>query len=392
MAAKIFHNRLFYVIFLLIGAAIIRFGLMGMLEQGNNVWLRIGDVMIILSIGVFILRGTANIIEETTDVLHERTKLAGGLLQSLGTAFPDMVLGVVAAVMSLKVRSTDYLLSINFAIIAAATTFGSNIYNIGHAVWSLFRQNLANKRGKSILMFPGIKKGGNVKPISEHPVKPSLNELDTAIEIINALTVLTAAVAVSMVIFGQIKKPIAGINGDLYQFIRPAGFVIFLMSIFIIYRFRKTERSQSPVEEIVEEEKYYKTKSSMVIWFNLLIAGAAILLTAEIMVRAIETFCDISGLPFIIAGVLAGMIGCLGEMIVVHNFVIHPKGRVGDAVVGVAMDNVITVLGASVVAMMGGIFLGGNALILIFVIILTLNGTLIWQISNLKNSLFIARK
>jgi hypothetical protein len=50
-----------------------------------------------------------------------------------------------------------------------------------------------------------------------------------------------------------------------------------------------------------------------------------------------------------------------------------------------AMDNIVTTMGASIVAIMGGIFLGGNALILIFVLILTLNTTLIWQIAKLKN-------
>jgi hypothetical protein len=42
-------------------------------------------------------------------------------------------------------------------------------------------------------------------------------------------------------------------------------------------------------------------------------------------------------------------------------------------------------LGAAIVALMGGIFFGGNALIIIFVIILSLNTVLIWQISKLKN-------
>jgi len=67
------------------------------------------------------------------------------------------------------------------------------------------------------------------------------------------------------------------------------------------------------------------------------------------------------------------------------NFTVNPKGRIGDALVGVAMDNIVTTMGASIVAVMGGIFLGGNALILIFVIILALNSVLIWQISKLKN-------
>jgi len=72
----------------------------------------------------FLLRSSAKIIEETTEVLSERTQLAGGLLQSLGTAFPDMILGIVAALVSVSLRSTDYSRAINYAIIAASTTFG----------------------------------------------------------------------------------------------------------------------------------------------------------------------------------------------------------------------------------------------------------------------------
>jgi len=51
------------------------------------------------------------------------------------------------------------------------------------------------------------------------------------------------------------------------------------------------------------------------------------------------------------------------------------------------MDNIVTTMGAAIVAIMGGIFLGSNSLILIFVIILTTNTLLIEQISKLKNSL-----
>jgi hypothetical protein len=109
------------------------------------------------------------------------------------------------------------------------------------------------------------------------------------------------------------------------------------------------------------------------------------------MVKAIETFCNLTGIPFVIAGVAAGLIGCLGEMLVVHNYTVHPDGRIGDAVVGVAMDNIVTIMGASIVAMMGGIFLGGKSLIMIFVIIFALNSTLMWQIGKLKNYLLIVK-
>ncbi|MCX6744112.1 MAG: hypothetical protein NTX82_01150 [Candidatus Parcubacteria bacterium] len=386
-------NRLLFLFILIISALILRFGLGIFLSEEYSGSIRIIAVLFILGIGAaFTLRGTAKIIEETTEVLHERTHLAGGLLQSFGTAFPDMVLGVVAALISLSLRNTDMTMAINYAIIAAATTFGSNIYNILYATWAIFRQNLANRLNKKLLMFPYLKFLGSVRPMSEHKRKPGLSEIDTSISVSTALTVLTGIVALSMVIFGQVKNEELGMAGDLYQLIRPVGAVVFVLALFILFNFRKSAKHEATqTTEIIEEEKYYFKKSNLVIWFNLALAGVAILFCAESMVRAIEVFCTITGLPFVIAGVLAGVIGCLGEMIVVHNFSVNPNGRIGDAVVGVAMDNIVTIIGASLVAIMGGIFLGGNALIMIFVIILTANTVLIWQISKLKNYLLISK-
>jgi Ca2+/Na+ antiporter len=295
-----------------------------------------------------------------------------------------MILGVVAAVISLRLVSTDYPAAINYAIIAAATTFGSNIYNIGHAVWCVYRQNLSNQKGKPILMFPFIKKLGTVTPIKDHKVKPSLGEFDNSIDILNVLTLLTAAVAISMVLFGRLSNPPSGMSGDLYQLVRPVGFVILILCIFAIYYFRKSKKEESRLGE-EEEENYYHKKSIPTIFVHLLFSGIAILFAAETMVNAVKVFSDLTGLPFVMTGVLAGIIGCLGEMIVIHNFTVNPKGRIGDAIVGVSMDNIVTTMGAAIVAIMGGIFLGGNALILIFVIILALNTMLIWQISRLKN-------
>lgn len=138
-------------------------------------WLQAAVIFLVFSLGIgYIFRGTAKVIEETTDVLKDRTKLAGGFLQAFGTAFPDMVIGVVAAFISLQVRSTDYVRAINLAIIAAATTFGSNIYNILHAVWCIYRQNLANIKRRAVLMFPFFPAGGSLKPLADHAVKPSI--------------------------------------------------------------------------------------------------------------------------------------------------------------------------------------------------------------------------
>jgi uncharacterized membrane protein len=379
-------NNFVNLLILVACALFLRFYLEGFLGEDNVLWVRITSVVLIIGLGAFfVLKGIAEVIEETTEVLSNRTKIASGLLQSLGTAFPDMVLGITAAVISLGLVKEDYGLAINFAIIAASTTFGSNIYNIAHAAWCVFRQNTANKKGSSTAMFPGVKAMGRVIPMKDHKRKPSLREIDTSLDILNVLTVLTSFVVISMVIFGQVKNPPPNISGDLYQLIKPVGLIVFLLCIFIMYYFRNTKRDNIVGEEAEREERYYDKKSTLTILFYLLISGLAILFAAESMVKAVEVFCSITGTPFVVAGVLAGVIGCIGEMIVVHNFTVNPRGRIGDALVGVAMDNIVTTMGASIVALIGGIFLGGNSLILIFIIILMLNSILIWQISKLKN-------
>ena len=87
------------------------------------------------------------------------------------------------------------------------------------------------------------------------------------------------------------------------------------------------------------------------------------------MIHAIEALSYLFHIPPVITGVFAGLIGCLGEILVIHNYTVNPKGRIGDALIGVGMDNIVTTLGAAIVAMMGGIFLGGSSLIVIFSIL-----------------------
>lgn len=382
-------NQLGRIMLYVLVALILRFIIVDdFLARADYWWLQALLIIIVFTFGIaYVFRGTANVIEETTDVLKDRTKLAGGFLQSFGTAFPDMVIGIVAAFISLKVRDTDYVRAINLAIVAASTTFGSNIYNIIHAGWCIYRQNLANLKNKAVLMFPPFKFGGTLKPFKDHSVKPSMKEMDNSIRILIALTLLTAFVAVSMVLFGQVKDISGKISGDLYQLILPVGIVLFILCVSILYYFRKSQRPESPVVEVVEEERYYASRSTFRIWFDLILSGVAILFAAESMVKSMEAFSNLTHIPFVVTGIMAGLIGCFGEMIVVHNFSIHPKGRIGDAVTAVAMDNIVTTLGAAIVAIMGGIFLGSNSLILIFIIILASNTVLIGQISKLKNSL-----
>ncbi|NTV40673.1 MAG: hypothetical protein HGA61_00125 [Candidatus Moranbacteria bacterium] len=380
-------NQILKIFLFVLSALFLRFVVVELMEQ-EALFLKIGAIATIFVIGiVFVFRGTANIIEETTDVLKDRTGLAGGFLQSFGTAFPDMIIGVTAAILSLSVRESDMSRSINLAIIAAAATFGSNIYNIVHAVWCLYRQNLSDTLGKAVLMFPPFKFGGKLTPINGHSAKPSKQEMDSAIDILSVLTMLTASVAVFMVIFGQVKSLGGVIEGDVYELTRPVGVVLLLLCLTTLYYFRKSQRPESLEKEILVEEKYYTKQKTFRIWLDLLLSGVAILFAAESMVRAMEVFAHLTHLPYVVTGILAGIIGCFGEMMVVHNFSVNPKGRIGDAIVGVAMDNIVTTLGASIVAVMGGIFLGGNSLIVIFMLILAGNTILIQQISRLKNGI-----
>jgi len=383
-------KRIFRIISFIAAAFILRFVIVNEMLLGTDShlvqWLAI---ILIFAVGMaYIFNGTVKVVEETTDVLKDRTGLAGGLLQALGTAFPDMIVGIMAAIVSLQFRDSDYPRAVNLAIVAASATFGSNIYNIIHAVWCVWRQNLADAKGKAILMFPGLKFAGRVKPLREHTVKPSSAEIDNAISILTTLTVLTAFVAVSMVLFGQVPEhERLGSSSDLYQLIKPVGFVLFVLCASVLYHYRKSERSESMDKEVVQAERYYARQKTARIWFDLMISGLAILLTAESMVRAIEVFSELSGVPYVISGILAGFIGCFGEMMVVHNFSVNPNGRISDAISGVAMDNIFTTMAAAVVAIMGGIFLGGNALILIFIIILAANTVLIREITRLRNRL-----
>ncbi len=381
-------NQLITLIICIVLGLVLRFFVVGNLLEGTeNPWVQGTAIALMFIIGIgYVFRSTANVIEETTDVLSRRTKLAGGLLQSFGTAFPDMVIGVVAALLSLSARGTDPVRAINLAVIAASTTFGSNIYNILFATWCIWRQNVADHLRKNVLMFPSLAFGGALKPLHEHQTMPSLREMDGAIRILTALTWLTAFAAISMVLFGKVQNPNAG-GGDLYQLVMPIGVLLFALCVWVLYHFRKSHRADSSVQEVVAEEHYYARQKTLRIWLDLVLAGIAILLVAESMVKSLEVFSRLTHIPLVVTGIVAALVGCFGEMLVIHNFSVHPNGRIGDAIVGVAMDNIVTTLGAAIVAIMGGIFLGGNSLILIFIIILASNTLLIEQISKLKNSL-----
>lgn len=368
-------------------AIFLRFFLADFVGSAFPIPLRWVAVVVVLVIGIgFIMRHVVDVIEATTDVLQERTGLAGGLLQSFGTALPDMIIGIVAALLSVEVRATDYARSVNLAVVAGAATFGSNIYNILYSVWCVSRQNLANRVDQKLSMIPFLPQLGLVTPVRRHHRKPIVKEFTTATSVLVALSVLTAVVAVSMVLFGHVAHLPNGFSGDLYQLIRPVGVVVAALCIGVLYVFRKNERREIASKTVRKEERYYEHRSNVRIWSDLAVSAAALYLAAEAMVAAIESLAGLTHMPYVVAGVAAGIIGCVGEMVVIHKFVVNPTGRVGDAIVGVAMDNILTTLGAALVALIGGIFLGGPALLVIFVLILMSNTVLIAQIVELKDS------
>lgn len=375
------NHSFFKIIFLLLLAFFIRFFLSRFLESENHL-LIYSDIFLLFVIGVYLIQQTASIIGKTTGVLKNRTGLAGGLLQSIGTAFPDMVIGVVSAVLSLEAAATDPLRAINLAIIAASTTFGSNIYNVFHAAWCIYRQNLADRLNKTVLMFPFLPAGGQLKPMSCHQVKPPGKEIDASLVILVMLSLLTTAVALSMVLFGKIKGVPIGYDGDLYQLNRPIGFFILFLGILTMYFFRRGEKGEK------EDNNEYQKLPTIGIFLDLLLAGVVILFSAQGIVEAISKFSQITGVPYVVSGILTALVGCLGEMIVVHNFSVNPNGRIGDAIIGVAMDNIVTTIGAAFIAILGGIFLGSDALIVIFVLILFGNTLLMAQIGKLKDTLY----
>ena len=106
---KLLRSNLFKGLLILFAAFVCRSYLIRFIEPNYTATTRLTTGLFIIFIGAFyVIRSTAKIIESTTEVLSHRTRLAGGLLQSLGTAFPDMILGISAALISLRFVEKDY--------------------------------------------------------------------------------------------------------------------------------------------------------------------------------------------------------------------------------------------------------------------------------------------
>jgi len=150
--------------------------------------------------------------------------------------------------------------------------------------------------------------------MSQHQNLPKVKELDAAMSVLSGLSVLTAVVAISMVVFGKVAEVPQGMTGDLYRLVRPMGGVILGLCGGLVWYFRKSERGKNAVEKIAQEEKYYHRQPAVVMWGHLMVAGIAILLVAESMIRAVQVVAEISGIPLVVVGVLTGIIGCMEKL------------------------------------------------------------------------------
>lgn len=375
----------------LVGASFFLYwGCVPFLSPDYSLIIRFLSISVILFIGtVFVLRVAGEVIENSTTLLSLKTGLASGMLQSLGTAVPDMSLGIMAAFISIQVYATDKEGAISFAILAASITFSSNIYNSLYATWCVWRQNQADRKHKRLALIPGMPRYGEVKPIHEHEVVPAVAEVDEAEDIINAVSALTVCIAILMVLFGQVRH-----NGDgaLYRLIQPIGVVMMILCLWIFLHFRKSKRASRAINKKKHHTITRSPNYIAILLFDLFVVVVSVIFAAKSMVEAAHELGVITHMPFILVGTLSGIIGCLSEMLVVHHYTVNPTGRIGDALVAVGMDNVVTILGAMVVAVIGGIFLGGRELILIFMAIMMSNTLLIWQMSKFKNTLFAAKR
>ena len=213
------------------GSFLLRFVDFGLIESENRSLSTVAMLAALL-LGTYIIFLISEIIEETTAVLRTRTGLAGGLIQAVGTAFPDMIVGVTAALMSIQAMNSNYPLAVSYAIIAASATFGSNIYNMGFAAYCIFRQNVANRSHQKTTFFPFIGKPRLI-PMDDHQNRPNLIEVNTSIRVIGSLTVLTAMVAIMMVLFGGSPAPV-GFHGELYSLKPVIGVVVLLAAVAIL--------------------------------------------------------------------------------------------------------------------------------------------------------------
>ena len=72
------YNQLFSILFLIILSLILHFVCTLFLDEGYSTFIRLLSVVLIITVGAgVIIQRTANVIEETTDVLKDRTKIAG---------------------------------------------------------------------------------------------------------------------------------------------------------------------------------------------------------------------------------------------------------------------------------------------------------------------------
>ncbi len=350
-------------------------------QYKHFIWIYIA-LMLQLFVGIYCIVKTSKIIGAVSQSLKYQTGIAAGVLQAIGTALPDMAIGILAAILSVSEVSGDYYRSVQYGIVAGSTTLGSNIYNILFASWCVWRQDKSNRLKREVLMFPPIKKWGKLTPLSQQELRPSLKEISSSLTLLLILSAITAFVAISVVFSGTIENSSELFQQDIYKFNKGMALFILMACLFFIYEFRKAQLRGNGKDKIDQEG----TGSSMFRnWFSLLVATVILFVSAYMVIEAITRISELTNIPIEVLGMATALVGCLGEMIVIYDFSVHQSGTIIDAITGVTMDNFLTIIGTCFIALIGGIYLGSSAAIIIFIFIMLANTVLIVQTAKLRD-------
>ncbi len=350
-------------------------------QYKHLVWISIAFVLQLLA-GIYCIVKTAKTIGAVSQSLKYQTGIAAGVLQAIGTALPDMAIGILAAILSVREASGDYYRSIQYGMVAGSTTLGSNIYNILFASWCVWRQDKSDRVKREVLMFPLIKKWGRLTPLSQQELKPTLREISSSLTLLLILSAITALVAISVVFSGIIESSPELFQQDIYKFDKGMALFILMACLFLIYEFRKAQSSSN-----VKEKTNLEDTGNSVIrnWFFLLVATFILFISAYMVIEAITRISELTNIPIEVLGMATALVGCLGEMTVIYDFSIHQSGTIIDAITGVTMDNFFTIVGTCLIALIGGIYLGSSTAIIIFICIMLANTVLIVQTAKLKD-------
>lgn len=334
-------------------------------------------------LGIYLLRETSKIIQNATAVLKDRTNIMGKLLQPSGAAFSNIIIGVVAAILSWMLTTSDPVKSVNLSILATTTIFGSFAYIIFFAVWCIYRQNVANRKGKIISVVPLTGIAGLIKPIKLHKTNPKMEDFDNIMQIIGYFSFIVSLVTLGIIGFGKIIRIslTTGFYEILLQLSKPFGIVILLVCLGIILKYNKNK----PKKEIYDVDNIYGTLPTSRMLMDLSISIVIITFAAEAIVRSISLFAQLTHTSYLIMGLITAFIACIGEISKIHNHTINPSGKIPESLVNIFINNIVAIMVVSFVTVLGGLFRGNITSLIIFMLILLANTLLTQQVHNLKN-------